>query len=627
MDRYPHTPEVGLPMVLDINASFKPDREDSQPPPLNILAVAKANHATYLALTGNRFSVEIGERTCFNHDRLKVVIGAEQLLGLGITNQLELHFIILHELGHLKEFRDDAVGYRAMIGFCQQHPDGREIFSLYNSLMDVYVNHNTANKAAAFSDGQGGFSDLVKELYLTKAFPEHDLTTEPLATQYVDYLLLSGMGVGRAYTVAEPIREIINAGLTFCGQHYNYEDFTQAFLVPAIGTHKTDVWHASISQRSMVIQATILPIFLELLKRDKARGRESGDGPGEDTSSLGPEGARAGIGGGGPSITHTFSPEELEKVLETIMSIAEQENMSSQEKAEHDLRRQATQIAEAAKTANPADFADRLVRVQPFVNQLVNEFLKIHVRSKQLTRAVQTYSTIGNLHVPEAIRKFSKVQKDPENADVMRRESVTHSVDKAPINIRLCLLPDLSGSMGDCVDGLKDNVIALAATVATLCGIHKRERSGIVSELAIYGFDDSLHEILDPLPDASLKHVASSYGKLQPRGGTHEYLALEHLITVLDRLAPIDQKKGPGRQTINVAISLTDGDTEGILRSIEAKNELLRRGVECFGVFLRSVSSNSATFRHIWGERAYEIASVDQLPRIISQIGARITSR
>jgi hypothetical protein len=80
--------------------------------------------------------------------------------------------------------------------------------------------------------------------------------------------------------------------------------------------------------------------------------------------------------------------------------------------------------------------------------------------------------------------------------------------------------------MDSCIDGLRDNVVALGAAVATLCDIHKRKKSGIVSELAIYGYDHNLHEILDPIPNASLREVAASYQRIDALGGTHEYLVV-----------------------------------------------------------------------------------------------------
>jgi hypothetical protein len=618
---------LNVSMTTD-NRSESGDPSDST---LDVLAIVKANRSAYLALTGNRFSVEFGERTCFDHTNLKVIIGAEQLATLGIREQRELHFIILHELGHLKEFKDDTDSFLSLIRSFNKFPDGEEIFHLYNAVMDIYVNHNTANKAAVFSDGQGGFSDLVKDIYLTKAFPEHDLSGLSLSSQYAINLLLLGMGVARAYTVSEQVRDVFKAGLSFCGKHYGYDQFIETFLVPAIGQQKNDYWQGTIGQRDAVIRATILPIFQELLNRDKANGvpgpqpRQGSGGPlGGDPSKEGPP-----TPGRGPlvsyPITHSFTPKELETILDSLADLAKQENMTPEDKARKDLHRQATQIAQAAKSRDASDFADRLVRVQPIVHRLVNEFLAIRSESRSHTRALSKYSTEGILDVPEAIRKFGKVQRDPANADVMRVESAAHSIDNSPMNLRLCLLPDVSNSMQPSIDGLKDNVIALAAAVATLCSIHKLQNSGIVSELAIYGFDHMLHEIQDPVPDASLQHVASSYERIMACGGTREFVALEHLSSVLARLASEDRRKGTGRETVNIAISLTDGDTEDPDRTIEAKDALLRHGVKCFGVFLRSKVSNGDTFRTIWGDRGYEISSVDKLPEVIAAIRARIT--
>lgn len=591
-------------------------RADPRPPiepAFDAMAVINANRTAYLALTGNHFSLELGAKTCFDHKRNKVVIGVQQLAELGVDKQLELSFITLHELGHLKELRDDPDGYLGLIRRCKTDPDGALIFRLYNSLMDIYVNRNTANKAPLFLEGSEEFSPLVKDLYLNKAFANHDMSNDPYAEQYAHYLLLVGMGVSRAYTVSEPVREIIDRGLVFLGKQYSYEEFIKTFLVPVPGCELGDSWRATIGERDALIRATILPLYKQLLERDKSEGRESLP---DDPVSTSP--------GGDPGITREITLEEMEDLLGAIKELQEQETMTSQEREKRDLHRQAREIAEKAGVANPKDFADRLVRVQPIVDQLVKELLKIKVPSKQEVRMLTSYSTEGVLDVSEAIRKFSKVQRDPLHADVLRQERMQRMVEKAPINMRLCVLPDLSGSMIGCLEGLRDNVVALAATVATLCEIHKRKRSGIASELAIYGFDDQLHEILDPIPHAALYNVAAAYERIGAFGSTCEYLALEHLHKVLKR---IEAKNGGGREVqrvVNIAISLTDGDTELDNRSIKAKEELLKQGVECFGVFLRPSAFSGTTFRKIWGDRGYEVNSVTELPTVITKIKSRI---
>jgi hypothetical protein len=587
---------------------------------LNALAVAKAYHSLYLTLTGNHFSVEGRDKTCFDHIRDKVIIGVEQLKELGINSQAELNFIILHELGHLKELRDDPDGYLSVIQACKSDPDGEAIFKLYNALMDIYVNRNAANKAAVFAGAQGEFSDLVKELYLKKAFPEHDLSSSPLSQQYSHYPLLEGMGVSRAYTFSEKIQGIINAGLQFGGRPYTYEEFIKSFLVPVVGKRKQHDWKASISERDALIKACILPIFKQLLEDDKQAQQQLQSG-----CSI-PDAAQSGSEQSKP-VTRELTLEEVEKLIERLKEIEKYEKMSSEEKAAQDLHRQAVQIAEAVQAEDPQDFADRRVRVEPIVQELVEELLAIRLPLTEQKRVLRSYSTEGVLHVPESIRKFGKVQRDPRHAEVMRRERTIPVTEKAPVNLRICLLPDLSGSMRNCIDGLRDDVVALAAAVATLCDIHKWKKSGIASELAIYGYDHTLHEILDPIPNASLKEVAASYQRIDALGQTHEYLALEHLHGVLGRLAVREKKDPHAKRTINIAISLTDGVTQSPERSIEAKNALVKEGTECFGVFLKTSGENPQTFDQIWGDRGYKIDSVAELPGVIAKIKARIMTK
>jgi hypothetical protein len=629
-------------------------------PELDFLAIIKAYRAALFDLTGNQFSVDGGAKTCFDPDRLKVLIGISQLAELGIKDQFEVLFITLHELGHLKEFRDDPTGFKGVIERCKKDPDGAAIFDLYNCLMDIYVNHNAAQKAAVFADGRGGFSDLIKELYVTKAFPKHDLTSLPLAEQYATILLLTGMGVARAYTVSEKIQQILDAGVSWSRKQYTYEEFLGKFMRPATGKHKTDTWQGKIGQRDTLIRHCILPIYKQLLEDDKKEGRDSTKGNPQQPGTKGnPQKSPKSSGsstlprtqqstentedsnqpqqgqdpgeeqeqGGGehddgtPGITKRLTLEELQEFLDAIQRSEDEARKSDQQRAKDNSRHQWIQIAQAADAEQPTDFAERLERVRPVVQKLVKSFLNIRVPSKIRTQTLGHYSNEGVLDVQEGIRKFDKVQRDPHNAEVMRQEEIRLMKESAPTNVRLCLLPDLSGSMTDCIDALRDNVIALAATVATLCAIHKKNKSGIVSELAVYGFDDNLHEILDPIPNASLIHVAKTYNEISARGNTHEALALKHLHQKLQSLRPLDKQLG---KTINIAISLTDGDTQQEDESIDTKNALIKDGVHCFGVFLRTGGSNGETFRKIWGDRGYEIDSVEDLPGAIEKIRARI---
>jgi hypothetical protein len=655
-------------MGITVNSAHPTKQPAQANPALDYLAIAKANHAVYLALTGNKFSVEIGEVTCFAHDQRKVIIGDKQLTEWGLNSADEVHYVILHELGHLKELRDDPTGFLKVLEFCKSDPDGDTIFFLYNAVMDIYVNRNAANKAGVFTGANGEYSDLVKNFYVAKAWSEHDLRDKPLCHQYAAYLLLTGMGVARAYTVSDQIQKIFDEGIAFSGRQWTYEEFITTFLIPTVSSDPTNRWRASISQRDVLIQSCLLPIFRELLEQDKQNlaslpqqgfnGQsgtgsirieiECGDGSesqtnnqqGKSGESKQKQDGESQNGNEDPSNIilrpgksdqtsphHQLTLDELEKLLEEIQKAAKEESQSAQELSDQDLHRQATDIAKAVKAQDPNDFADRLVRVQPIVNKLVDEFLKIRVPSEVKSQKLTKYSTQGDLHTPEAIRKFGKIQRDPDNAEVMREEQINRSIKRAPVNIRLCLLPDVSGSMSFCIDSLRDNVIALAAAVATLCSIHKQKQTGIVSELAIYGFDDTLHEILDPLPDASLTHVAASYNRIQAGGGTCEHLALEHL---RDTLASVflkelkENKKTLGRKTVNIAISLTDGDTARKDKSTQARLDLEKMGVECFGVFLKSSGSSGATFREIWGERGYEIDQIEELPNIIADIKSRI---
>ncbi|MGA1192420.1 MAG: hypothetical protein ACO3XO_09085, partial [Bdellovibrionota bacterium] len=344
------------------------------------------------------FRLELGEKTCFDHTRNTVIIGVAQLEKLGITDQALRDFIVLHEIGHFIEYGQDPEGYLDVVERTKARPspDGKLYFDLYNCLQDIYVNRNTANSAPEYRDIRGGFSEKIAQLYSQIGFKDRDFTDRPLCVQYAQYLLNLGMGVGDDITLSPEVKAEIDAGAFLYGQHYTYAEFIENFLIPVVGYQRDAGWTATMSQRSAVIEAAIVPVFDKLLQKDKENQQDLEQAGGE----VNP------LGDMEPTL------EDLEKAIDKAIKDKQEKNLSPKERASRLRAEQAKEVAGKAglSEGQAGDFAESLERVQPLIHEIVSTFKEL--RSPQSTWHQETlgpYTKGSRLDIPSVIRNFGNV--------------------------------------------------------------------------------------------------------------------------------------------------------------------------------------------------------------------------
>ena len=150
----------------------------------------------------------------------------------------EIDYIICHELGHLKELYNDPEGYGRIIAEGDRADGlGQVYFRLYNCLMDIYVNTNTAQRFPLYRGSEpNAFAPIVNELYAQKLFPDKNLQSNPLSIQFSDYLLLLAMGVADQYQVSPEATEALSTPFTdHSGQNYSTQELVDTFLRPIPG--------------------------------------------------------------------------------------------------------------------------------------------------------------------------------------------------------------------------------------------------------------------------------------------------------------------------------------------------------------------------------------------------------
>lgn len=587
--------------------------------PKDVLSGVQERSHLYETLAALPFEVRSGAVTMFDHTTQTVVIGVEQLMQKGITDQRCLDFIILHELGHFKELSEDPDGFMTVIDEADRSDGlGRAYFNFYNVLMDIYVNTNTRNKAPIY--GAGDFSPEIKELYRDKLFAERNFSELPFSKQYIYYLLNLGMGVESDLTLSSEVREMVEEPLHVLGQPYETKEIIDTFLRPALGQRRSVDWSASLSQRKWVIDQTFRPVFERLVAIDQEAGRDPNQG--WNTAEL---------------VEVEASPEDLKNAIGVVRERRRQESRSRAESIKDGRARTAERLASEHLSPEEAEgFTQTYTRIEVVMYELAALLKRLAQRDVEYKQEERGYFRSGSsLDIDQAVREWGTIATVPENAQVMRRAVYREVATTAPREVRVWLNLDLSGSMSDDIQLLRDLSVVFSGALQTLSVGAKLGQHQLRGSLGIVGFNSALVEILPLTKDPSFSHIAAAYKYLVPAGDTHEYHGLE-------RIVEETRRDPPSTERVDIVIGITDGDTVELERSIECIGELESLGAKVFafhftrryvprhsGVVSRGADAQheaphggeQGTFERVWGARGCCVRRADQvLPAVRRQL-------
>jgi hypothetical protein len=572
----------------------------------------------YEALTGLPFQVRRGSRTSFDHstDPGTVIVGVGQLEKLGITERLQVDFIVLHELGHFYELSQDPSGYRSVIDEGKRSDGlGRSYFRFYNALLDIYVNRNTLNRAPVYGDGSGGFSPEIQKMYTERLFKDRDLTSLPKSTQYSYALLNIGMGVGADLQVSSEVRKALDEPLKLFGENISTGEIIERFLVPAIGIRAKGEWHATVSERRSVIDRTFRKRFEELIEQDKKENQDPNSG------DLGGD-----LEGVEPSI------EDIEEATKQIERKIEEANKSAEEKAADQRAKAAEDQAKEHLSSEQAhDLAETHRRVYPQILQ-VAEILQEIVRDTISHRKVsEGFFTQGEaLDVPEVIEHFHGIRTNPTQAAIFTKDVYQEVITQQPQHVRLWGVFDLSGSMEGDIKLVRELSVICAGAAQTLSLGAELDQHSLRASFGSVGYNNDAFEILPLTDHPNYADIAKSYAKLSADGDTYEAPALR---MVADRIRKLPRDEG----VVDIVVAVTDGDTSKELESKAAIQELQNLGAKLLafkfgrnykvsdvkpkegegptpdGLPFMRPEPDSGTFGRVWGTRGYQVRRVEQV--------------
>jgi len=562
--------------------------------------------------TGFRF--RFGKETAFDHKNKEVIIGIPQLERFGaIADAKILNYLIYHELGHFEELCDDPDGYLQLIEGCEKDKkDGRSKFGLYNSLMDIYVNTNAANKAAVYREGEG-FSDDIHKLYEEGTFNRRSISERvaakqyPLHKQFSGFLLNEGMGVGESFLeVASPeIQDLVQQGLKMYGQNVSFSEFIKKYLLPPTEKEKMMGISRTISQRQEAIDRWIMPIYLKLLEQDRTNGYQE---PLEGT---------VGEGDGDGN-------REMEVWREVAKGAKKQAGKSEEDKAKDRNKKNLENIFNQTGEKDFEDFYRRYEKMTGISNQLKALWRRIcHVDThEEVNWSDEYYKTGQRLSVPQAVRQAATLFNNPDEAKVFERRIWSEAQDIMPKKFKLSLLIDESGSMEGSLGGVRNFLVAIGRSLSEF-NIENTLDSSLNGEtpqatLEVYGFADELNELLVASEKISIHQVMEIYSKTQADGGTS---------AMSDGLKKIqsttDAMKLSSGEDVHILLVVTDGDDTKVDEDTVLVQELTKMGVVTGGLFIGEAESTDeggevSNFRKIFPKQlGRELTSAQDLPAAV----------
>jgi hypothetical protein len=574
----------------------------------------------------------------------------------------QVEHVALHELGHMKEKYDDPEGFLALLAECNADAEnGKQRFMLYNSLMDDYVENNTANISPIFATD----SDVVRDRYAKKGFsPEQAAARRasgayPLHQQFADYLMMHGLGMGEDYlaVLGPKVQAIIEQGYRRFGRDTRFEDIVDRHLLPNTELQNLTGRDDSITERRRWIDKYILPTYLELLEQDReeVENQESqqGEGSGEqseqtdgnentqNTEQVEGEGSAMGQALKNEADQAEGAMKQWREILENAEAKKAEADMSDEEKAEKrrkdDLEKIWQEQEQASGGGNETgttsagerqgnfdDFYERLSKMKPISDQLKELWKRIcHTDITEKASYQGHYRTGARLDIKQAIREMPTIQRRPNEAEIFQRKIHSQEKDVMPKNFSITLLLDESESMGwhggKNIEAVKDFVIAMADSLGNFNSENqhsaRRQKSEPVhASLEIFGYDTERFDILDLDTDIQIGDIMGAYGKIAAKGGTNDRVAFSHVLEKIKQNAQTAQQLKSGER-VQIVLEITDGDTN----SGDLRAELESMGVIVGGILIGGalVEKFDTNFPNNTGAK---IDSIDELPEAVEQL-------
>jgi hypothetical protein len=503
------------------------------------------------------FWIEFGDETCWDHNRRTIVLSIKDFLeGDRQLSPSMIDYSILHELGHMKELYDDPEGYRNIIESGKEKY-GQAAFTLYNCLMDVYVNSHTAQIAPVYGSSQHACKE-AQDVYRDVFFKERNFEKIPQSYQFAYYLLNLGMGTADDISLSPEVRQRIDRGLRDPGgETISYQDFLDTYMRPPVENDPSAAWKANISQRRKVIDKLIRPDFESFLQTDIESGK------------IKCIPCIRGVG----SLLPVDSLEEILKDAERV-KVEGKPSQSSREQ-----ERQVRQIGKDLKL--PVDTVNKFLasykKMTPTINALAKvweelKFIGIH---RGFNRD-GFYSRGYDIGIQKVIQQFPAIQTSPDDARVMYRRVPFDERTPIPRHFNLRLILDTSGSMHFIQQEVRDAAVAFGASLYVKNQESILDGNKISCGMEVHRFSGRSEKLMSHKTDITIRDLMQWYPSITMGGGTADHYALAD---INHSIGSVEEGQIRSGERVEIVLEITDGDTSNPTQTISELKSLQKKGV------------------------------------------------
>jgi hypothetical protein len=545
------------------------------------------------------------------------------------------------EIEHLLDWCRDPEGY---VELYRRIEKGRRLDLLYYYINDILATREVDRRFPAHRETRDYF-------YGSVLFPRLDYSSAPKHLQFITALLRERMMPGEVLNLGGKVRSAVNLIRNIDGQGTDLIDLV---------TDST----AKPRDRFNLIRDYIEPLYERFFQEDvqerKIQQKERADWSSEAGKGESAEGGSRGTDRGyiedevlkegsktsrkieqnppsdedlfvieyneaNDKLPHVFSPKGAREEIEKEINRQLEENRSAEQMAKEQFRSRHGVTAEEAE-----DYAEEYRKIEPHVLPLRMLFERIISTRKEVKRRLKERTDEGVIIDPSLIAQAyidaqSGILSSRTQLKVMRQEFD----ENKPRDFEFTLICDLSGSMNENWPGgksheQKSSSILITEALDEFEKKLKEERLDKVVDLHVLTEVRGFHsedEELKPLSDSIDFHTRVRISRRLDSctgGRTADYKSLARVVASID---PETKKRIEDRDLKKVLILITDGGSDDVSLTAEAKKRLTGVGVIAKAIQIGKASNQDIKkFKHVWRRDGSPCKDVSQLVTTIEKL-------
>ncbi len=543
-------------------------------------------------------------------------------------NEAESMWATCHEIERFRDWRRDPEAYGALLARTAKE---RRLDLLYRYINSIAANRDEDRRFPAHRETRA-------YLYEDKLLPRVNYTRIPRHLQFIYAILREKMLPEEEITLSPEVRMEIEKLKNIDG-----EGADLIFLVSDPTVLPRD--------RFAVIQDYIEPIYERFFQEDvrERKERQNKNGSrGKDQGIGEEESVEGGTKGAEPSyleketprdedyfsreydeseakLPNVLTPKEAKEEIEREIRRRREENKSPEQMAKEQFR-----ARYGVSAAEVEDYADEYKKIEYQIKPLRVIFERIIAARKEIKRRLKERTDQGVIIDPSMIAQaYIDAQSGLFNSRTQLKISREEFDDNMLKEFEFTLICDLSGSMNENRPGGKSYEQKLAAIliIEALDEFEKKlkeqrlERSVDLHVLTeIRGFhaeDEALKPLSDTVDFATRVRIAQ---RLENCTGsrTAEYKSLAQVAAKLDKAT---ERKIQNGDLKKVLILITDGGSDDVGLTKEAKNRLTERGVIAKAIQIgQPGKTDTEKFTSAWEEDGSPCKDVSLLVQTIEQL-------